>query len=121
MVSNEGIHVDSTKIKVVKNWEIPKTPTDVRQFLGMTGYYQSFIENFSRIPKPLTTLTQKETKFIWGDKQEAAFQNLKKMLCIAPILSLPVGNDDFVVCCDASHQVVGFVLMNREKFVAYAS
>ena len=67
------------------------------------GYYRRFIENFSKISQLLTSLTQKDKKFDWGEKQEMAFQTLKDKLCQAPILSLPDGTDDFVVYCDASH------------------
>ncbi|GJT43228.1 putative reverse transcriptase domain-containing protein [Tanacetum coccineum] len=67
------------------------------------------------IAKSLTELTQKNKKYIWGEDQESAFQLLKQKLCEAPILALPEGNDDFVVYCDASHQGLGAVLMQREK------
>ncbi|GKA71870.1 putative reverse transcriptase domain-containing protein [Tanacetum coccineum] len=80
-----------------------------------------FIEGFSKIAKSLTELTQKNKKYIWGEDQESAFQLLKQKLCEAPILALPEGNDDFVVYCDASHQGLGAVLMQREKVIAYAS
>ncbi|GJS36295.1 putative reverse transcriptase domain-containing protein [Tanacetum coccineum] len=73
------------------------------------------------IAKSLTELTQKNKKYIWGENQESAFQLLKQKLCEAPILALPEGNDDFVVYCDASHQGLGAVLMQREKVIAYAS
>ncbi|GJV45617.1 putative reverse transcriptase domain-containing protein [Tanacetum coccineum] len=73
------------------------------------------------IAKSLTELTQKNKKYIWGKDQETAFQLLKQKLCKAPILALPEGNDDFVVYCDASHQGLGAVLMQREKVIAYAS
>ncbi|GJX02950.1 putative reverse transcriptase domain-containing protein [Tanacetum coccineum] len=73
------------------------------------------------IAKSLTELTQKNKKYIWGKDQESAFQLLKQKLCEAPILALPEGNDDFVVYCDASHQGLGAVLMQREKVIAYAS
>ncbi|GJW28698.1 putative reverse transcriptase domain-containing protein [Tanacetum coccineum] len=63
----------------------------------------------------------KNKKYIWGEDQETTFQLLKQKLCEAPILSLPEGNDDFVVYCDASHQGLGAVLMQREKVIAYAS
>ncbi|GKA17864.1 putative reverse transcriptase domain-containing protein [Tanacetum coccineum] len=63
----------------------------------------------------------KNKKYIWGEDQESAFQLLKQKLCEAPILALPEGNDDFVVYCDASHQGLGAVLMQREKVIAYAS
>nr|GFB89010.1 hypothetical protein [Tanacetum cinerariifolium] len=81
--------MDPAKIKSVKDWESPKSPTAIRQFLGLAGYYRRFIEGFSKIIKPMTKLTQKKVKFEWGDKQEAAFQLLKQKLCSAPILALP--------------------------------
>ncbi|KAI3827638.1 hypothetical protein L1987_01718 [Smallanthus sonchifolius] len=115
VINKIGIHVDPSKIEAIKNWEAPRTPIEVRQFLGLAGYYRRFIENFSKIALPLTTLTQKEKKFDWNDKQESAFQLLKQKLCSAPILSLPEGIDNFVVYCDASHQGLGCVLMQRDK------
>nr|GEZ60588.1 putative reverse transcriptase domain-containing protein [Tanacetum cinerariifolium] len=66
-------------------------------------------------------LFSKNKKYIWGEDQETAFQLLKQKLCEAPILALPEGNDDFVVYCDASHQGLRAVLMQREKVIAYAS
>ncbi|GKB07338.1 putative reverse transcriptase domain-containing protein [Tanacetum coccineum] len=69
----------------------------------------------------MTKLTQKKVKFVWGDKQEAAFQLLKQKLCSAPILALPEGSEDFIAYCDASKKGLGAVLMQREKVIAYAS
>jgi hypothetical protein len=120
-VNEKGIQVDPSKTVAMKHWETPKTPTDIRQFLGLAGYYRRFIHNFSKIALPLTTLTQKDKQFAWGSEQEEAFQLLKHNLCNAPILTLPEGNDDFVVYCDASHQGLGCVLMQRNKVIAYAS
>nr|GFA02053.1 reverse transcriptase domain-containing protein [Tanacetum cinerariifolium] len=77
VIDSQCIHKDPTKIKSVKYWASPKSPTEIRQFLGLTGYYRRFIEGFSKIAKPMTKLTQKKVKFEWGDKQEAAFQLLK--------------------------------------------
>ncbi|GJZ51963.1 putative reverse transcriptase domain-containing protein [Tanacetum coccineum] len=99
----------------VKSWKAPMTPSKVRSFLGLAGYYKRFIENFSKIAKPLTSLTQKNQKYEWGEKQEEAFQALKNNLCNAPILSLPDGVEDFVVYYDASNQGLGCVLMQRDK------
>ncbi|GJU68522.1 putative reverse transcriptase domain-containing protein [Tanacetum coccineum] len=121
LIDSQGLHVDPAKIKAVKNWTSPTTPTKVRQFLGLVGYYRRFIEGFSKIAKPLTKLTQKNKSYIWGEEQESAFQLLKQKLCEAPILALPEGNDNFVVYCDASLQGLGAVLMQREKVIAYAS
>ncbi|GJV82109.1 putative reverse transcriptase domain-containing protein [Tanacetum coccineum] len=97
LIDSQGLHVDPTKIEA------------------------RFIKDFSKIAKSLTELTQKNKKYIWGEDQESAFQLLKQKLCEALILALPEGNDDFVVYCDASHQGLGAVLMQREKVIAYAS
>ncbi|GJU36234.1 putative reverse transcriptase domain-containing protein [Tanacetum coccineum] len=121
MIDSEGIHVDPAKIEAIKDWASPKTPTEIRQFLGLAGYYRRFIKGFSKIARPMTKLTQKSVKFEWGEKAEAAFQLLKQKLCSAPILALPEGSENFVVYCDASHKGLGAVLMQREKVIAYAS
>ncbi|GKA57375.1 putative reverse transcriptase domain-containing protein [Tanacetum coccineum] len=109
------------KVESVKNWKTPESPTEIRSFLGLAGYYRRFIENFSKIAKPLTLLTQKNKAYVWGDKQEEAFCILKEKLCNAPVLALPDGPNDFVVYCDASNQGFGCVLMQRGKVIAYAS
>ncbi|GJR62397.1 putative reverse transcriptase domain-containing protein [Tanacetum coccineum] len=121
VIDSQGIHVDPAKIKSIKDWASPKSPMEIRQFLGLAGYYRRFIEGFSKIAKPMTKLTQKKVKFEWGDKQEIAFQLLKQKLCSAPILALPEGSEYFIVYCDASIKGLGAVLMQREKVIAYAS
>nr|GEV50080.1 reverse transcriptase domain-containing protein [Tanacetum cinerariifolium] len=103
VIDSQGIHVDPAKIEAVKNWESPTTPTEVRRFLRLVGYYRKFIKDFLKISKSLTELIQKNKNYICGENQESAFQLLKKKLCEAPILALPAGNDNFVVYCDASH------------------
>nr|GEY58993.1 retrotransposon protein, putative, Ty3-gypsy subclass [Tanacetum cinerariifolium] len=121
VINYRGIHVDPAKIESIKDWASPKTPTEIRQFLGLAGYYRRFVEGFSKIAKSMTKLTQKDVKFDWDDKQEAAFQQIKQKLCSAPILALPEESEDFVVYCDASIQGLGAMLMQREKVIAYAS
>ncbi|GJZ09866.1 putative reverse transcriptase domain-containing protein [Tanacetum coccineum] len=121
VVNRDGTHVDPSKVESVKNWKTPESSTEIRSFLGLAGYYRRFIENFSKIAKPLTLLTQKNKTYVWGDKQDEAFQILKEKLCNAPVLALPDGPDDFVVYCDASKQGFGCVLMQRGKVIAYAS
>ncbi|GKA17659.1 putative nucleotidyltransferase, ribonuclease H [Tanacetum coccineum] len=110
VINNEGVHVDPSKIEAIKNWSAPTTPTEVRQFLGLAGYYRRFIEGFSLIAKPLTKLTQKNKKYEWGEDEEEAFQILKQKLCSAPILASPEGSEDFVVYCDASIKELGAVV-----------
>nr|GFA67980.1 reverse transcriptase domain-containing protein [Tanacetum cinerariifolium] len=71
-----GVHVDPAKIKAIKNWATPTTPTEVRQFLDLASYYRRFIKEFSLISKPLTKLTQKNKSYVWGDDEVEAFQTL---------------------------------------------
>ncbi|GKG48928.1 hypothetical protein Tco_0513075, partial [Tanacetum coccineum] len=70
---SNGIHVHLSKIEVAKNWKALKTPSEIRSFLGLAGYYRRFIANFSKIAKPLTTLTQKKQKYERGVEQKEAF------------------------------------------------
>nr|GEV46346.1 putative reverse transcriptase domain, ribonuclease H-like domain, aspartic peptidase domain protein [Tanacetum cinerariifolium] len=87
--------------------QTPESSTEIRSFLGLAGYYQRFIENFSNIAKPLTLLPQKNKTYVWGDKQDEAFHILKEKLCNAFVLTLPNGPNDYVVYCDASKQGFG--------------
>ncbi|GJW36545.1 putative reverse transcriptase domain-containing protein [Tanacetum coccineum] len=121
LIDSQGLHVYPAKIEAIKNWKSPTTPTEVRQFLGLAGYYRRFIKYFSKIAKSLTELTQKHKKYIWGENQESSFQLLKQKLYEAPILALPEGNNDFVIYCYASHQGLGAMLMQKEKIIVYAS
>ncbi|GJY51673.1 putative reverse transcriptase domain-containing protein [Tanacetum coccineum] len=121
VINGNGIHVDPSMIEAVKNWKAPRTPSEVSSFLGLAGYYRRFIENFSKIAKSLTILTQKCKTFDWGEEQENAFQTLKDKLCNAPVLALLDRPEDFVVYCDALGLGLGCVLMQRGKVIAYAS
>ncbi|GJU28850.1 putative reverse transcriptase domain-containing protein [Tanacetum coccineum] len=116
VINRNEIHVDPSKIEAVMNCEAFRTPTEVHSFLGLVGYYHRFIENFSKIAKSLTILTQKCNTFDWNEEQELAFQTLKDMMCNALVLALPDGPKDFVVYCDASGLGLGCVLMQRVVF-----
>ncbi|XP_070025629.1 uncharacterized protein [Nicotiana sylvestris] len=115
VVSSEGIKVDPQKTEAVKNWPRSTTPTKIRSFLGLAGYYRRFVEGFSSLVSPLTKLTQKAVKFQWSDACEQSFQELKKRLTTAPVLTLPTGSGGFTVYCDASRVGLGCVLMQNEK------
>nr|GEX03926.1 putative reverse transcriptase domain-containing protein [Tanacetum cinerariifolium] len=120
VINSNGVHVDHAKVEAIRNWSAPITPTEVRQFLGLSGYYRRFIEGFSLISKPLTKLTQKNKKDEWGMEEDEAFQTLKQKLCSAPILALPEGTENFFIYCDVSLKGFGAALMQREKVIAYA-
>nr|GEV87440.1 putative reverse transcriptase domain-containing protein [Tanacetum cinerariifolium] len=110
-----------SKIESIKDWASPKTPIEICQFLGLAGYYCRFIKGFLKIAKSVIKLTQKNVKFDWGEKEEAAFQLIKQKLCSAPIMALPKGSENYIVYCDASHKGLGTVLKQNEKVIAYAS
>ncbi|GJR97475.1 putative reverse transcriptase domain-containing protein [Tanacetum coccineum] len=117
----DGLHVDSNKIEDVKNWKADRTLLEVRSFLGLTGYYRRFIDNFSKLAKPLTILTQKHKGYVWEEEQKRTFQTLKDKLCNAPVLALLDGPEDFVVYYDALGLGLGCVLVQRGKVITYAS
>ncbi|KAI3815522.1 hypothetical protein L1987_15193 [Smallanthus sonchifolius] len=121
VINPNGIMVDPAKIETVKEWNVPKTPTEIQSFLGLAGYYRRFIQDFSRIASPLTKLIRKEVKYEWGPTQNNALEELKARLTQAPVLALPEGNEDLVVYSDASGQGLGCVLMQRGKVISYAS
>lgn len=91
VISGEGISVDLAKIEAVINWPRPTTVTEIRSFVGLAGYYRRFVEGFSRLASPMTRLLKKEEKFVWTDKCESSFQELKHKLTIASVLTIPSG------------------------------
>ncbi|NBJ65466.1 hypothetical protein D5266_09835, partial [bacterium c-19] len=121
VISAEGISVDPSKIRAVKDWPQPRNVSEVRSFLGLAGYYRKFIKGFSILAKPLTSLTKKDLKYSWTETCEESFQTLKQKLTTAPLLVLPIEGGKFSVYCDASKIGLGCVLMQEGKVVAYAS
>nr|GFB48242.1 putative reverse transcriptase domain-containing protein [Tanacetum cinerariifolium] len=121
-----GIHVDPAEIESVKDWESPKSSTEIRQFLGLMGKAAFQLLKQKLCSVQILALPEGSEDFIvycdasnkglgvkfeWGNKQEAAFQLLKQKLCSAPILALPEGSEDFIVYCDASNKGLGTVLI----------
>jgi hypothetical protein len=92
-----------------------------QEFLGLTGYYRQFIEVFSKIVKPLTTLLEKDWEFKWTDACQASFEELKKRLTTTPVLVMPDLQKGFDIYRDASRQGLGCVLMQKGHVIAYAS
>jgi hypothetical protein len=121
IITDGGIAVDPSKVRDVLNWSPPKNVSEIRSFLGLAGYYRRFIEGFSKIVKPLTTLLEKGKEFKWDEKCQASFEELKKRLTTTPMLIMPDIHKGFDLYCDASRQGLGCVLMQEGKVVAYAS
>ena len=121
IVSAEGVSVDPQKVEAILNWKPPTSVTEIRSFLGLAGYYRKFVEGFSKIAAPLTRLTRKEEPFLWSEACQQSFDELKRRMTSAPVLTLPSGQDGFAVYCDASRQGLGCVLMQNDKVIAYAS
>nr|ABA95128.1 retrotransposon protein, putative, Ty3-gypsy subclass [Oryza sativa Japonica Group] len=107
VISAQGVAVDPSNVESVTKWTPPKTVSQIRSFLGLAGYYRRFIENFSKIAKPMTQLLKKDEKFKWSAECNQSFEELKKKLVSAPVLILPDQTKDFQVYCDASRQGLG--------------
>ncbi|KAL4014044.1 hypothetical protein IC575_026234 [Cucumis melo] len=117
----EDIYVGPQKTEAIDKWERPTSVTEIRSFLGLAGYYRRFVEGFSKLSLALTNLTRKNVKFKWADACERSSQELKKKLVTTLVLTLPTPGVEFDIYCDASHQGLGCVLMQKGKVVAYAS
>ncbi|KRZ65623.1 Retrovirus-related Pol polyprotein from transposon 17.6, partial [Trichinella papuae] len=125
VLSENGMSTDEEKIRAVKEWPTPCCPSEVRQFLGLASYYRRFIKNFSMVSAPLNALLRKGSHWKWTAECQTAFDQLKHMLCTAPVLTFPDFNVPFIVDVDASAEGIGAVLSQlshgNERVVAYAS
>jgi hypothetical protein len=102
ILTAEGVAVDPEKFIAVANWKRPTSVTEIQSFIGLVGYYRRFIEGFSKIARPMTTLLQKDKKFEWTNACERSFCELKRRLTTAPVLVLPDIYKDYTIYCDAS-------------------
>jgi hypothetical protein len=121
IISKDGITVDPEKIEAIREWSVPKNVTEVRSFMGLAGYYKRFIEGFSKIAHPITSLQRKGVKFQWIVDCEKGFQHLKQLLTSASILRIVDPNEDFIVFIDASKEGLGGVLTQNGFVICYES
>jgi len=110
VVTDKGISVDPAKIRKIQEWPIPQSTSQVRSFLGLAGFYQKFVEGFSRIAAPLYDVTGSQAKFEWGEPQQKAFDELKRALTSAPVLRSPDPDLPYLLHTDASDAAIGAVL-----------
>jgi len=113
VLEGNTIQMDPTKIKGVAEWPQPRNPTDVRSFLGFTGFYCYFIPNYSCVARPLLDLTKKAAPWVWTEAQTTAFEILKKLMCSKPVLTQPQYDKPFIVHTDASAYGVGAILLQE--------
>ena len=119
-ISINGVQVDPSKIKVIKNIPTPVTQKEVQNFLGHAGYYRRFIEIFSKLASPLFSLLMKDVQFVWNEACQTMFVKLKKKMSIAPILRGPDWTLPFHISSDASDTAIGVVLGQQDGQVPYA-
>uniref|UniRef100_A0A388K617 Reverse transcriptase domain-containing protein n=1 Tax=Chara braunii TaxID=69332 RepID=A0A388K617_CHABU len=113
-ISAEGLKPDDAKVASIRDWPRPQSVTEMRSFLGITGYYRNFVKNYSIVVAPLTDLTHLDTPWEWTDRCEAAFRHLKHALTHHEVLKLPDPNKPFIVTMDASQFGIGAVLAQQE-------
>ena len=125
VISGSGISMDPERVKCIIEWVRPKDVSEVRSFLGITGYYRKYIHHFADKAAALYKLTNKEQAFIWGSEQETAFETLKQALITAPMLAYPEQNDKLILDTDASGFGLGAVLSavreGKERVLGFAS
>jgi hypothetical protein len=121
IITDGGIKVDPDKISEILNWKQTTDVSKIMSFLGLAGYYRRFIEGFSKIVKPLTSLLEKGKEFKSDEACQKCFDKLKEKLTTAPVLIMPNIHKGFDVYCNASHLGLGCVLIQEGKVIAYAS
>jgi RNase H-like domain found in reverse transcriptase/Reverse transcriptase (RNA-dependent DNA polymerase) len=113
IISYNQVHMDPAKVAAITEWPMPKTIKDVQSFLGFSNFYHHFILDFSKLSKPLTELTRKDTPFSWTSEQQTAFNTLKHRFTTTPILLMPDFDAPFKLEADASDFDYGTILSQK--------
>lgn len=125
IIGRDGVKPDPSKIRAVKEFPRPHNAKNIKQFLGLAGYYRRFILNFSKVARSLTDLLKKDEEFNWKEEQEQAFTQLRNALCTEPVLQYPDFTKPFIVTTDASGYAIGGILsqgpIGKDAPIAYTS
>ena len=125
VISDQGIVTDPAKTKQVADWPTPTSTQELRSFMGLSGYYRRFVQDFAKLASPLHALTKKGATFRWSDEAQRSFETLKAALTSPPVLAMPTDDGEFILDTDASDYAIGAVLSQRqegvERVIAYAS
>lgn len=111
---------DPTKINIIKQWPSPKSVTQLRAFLGLTGYYRRFIQGYGVICRPLFDALKKDS-ITWSEAHQQAFNNIKEVMSAPPVLALPDFSKPFILEADASGTGIGAVLMQNGRPISFLS
>lgn len=120
IISDQGVSIDSNKIAAMLHWPVPTTLTEVRAFMGLTGYYRRFVKGYGILTKPLTNLLTLK-QFVWAPAAQEAFDDIKVAMTQTPVLALPNFEETFTIEADAYLDGIGVVLMQKGQHVAYLS
>jgi len=114
IIGREGIKMSNDKVQAVLSWKIPKSVTEVQSFLGFANFYRRFIQDYSKVARPLTELTKKTEKWEWNDEAGRAFEELKQRFTSAPILAHLDAQKPVIIETDAYDFTIGAVLSQRD-------
>ena len=125
VINEDGVLPNPENVSKILNWSQPRSPTQVRQFLGMASYYRRFVKDFAKVAKPLVNLTCKNQVFKWTEESESAFKALKQVLSGPKIMAYPLQEGPFILDTDASDFAIGSVLSqvqnDKEMVISYVS
>ena len=109
IVSRDGIRTSPDRTRAFRNFPVSRNVKEVRSFLGLASFYRRLVPKFAQIAKPMSELLRKDAPFVWSERQQTAFENMKQILCSGPVLAYPNFDKQFVLTTDASKVAVAAI------------